>query len=80
MLKYSEETVLQAFEAVHGKMTGSCYAEIIHDEDDISEIVGVACMKDGNECWRATLAELSFDLLMLWSAQNDKPEQTQTGC
>ena len=61
MIKASEDTVMAMFEKVHGSPGGNCYAEVVHSEE--CDVVGVALMKDGEECWRATLSELAFDLL-----------------
>lgn len=61
MMKSSEEAVLKAFERVHGQMTGSCYAELMYDHN--YDIIGVACMKNGEVAWMTSLAELNFDLM-----------------
>jgi len=62
MLKADNDTILLVFRAVHGDMTGNCHAEVVHDPET-GDVEGVACMKHGYESWRATLAELVFDLL-----------------
>jgi hypothetical protein len=54
MINASEDQVMAAFEKIHGKIGGNCHAEIVYSED--LDIVGVACMKNGTEAWRATLA------------------------
>jgi len=63
MINASDEEVLALFERVHGEMTLSCSAEIVHDEE--WNVIGVACMKDGREAWRATLPELLLDLYVM---------------
>lgn len=60
MVEATEETALKMFEAIYGKMTGSCSAEVIYD--DYGEMLGVACIKDGQKAWVASLAELAFDI------------------
>lgn len=69
MLKATEEDVLQIFKAVHGDL-GRCEAVIIHD--DKYNVIAVACFKDGLECWRATMAELAFDYMLLRANVNSK--------
>lgn len=63
MLVASENQVLSAFEKIHGEMSGGCHAAVVYD--DRHEIVGVACMKDGIEAWRSSIAEITFDLLII---------------
>lgn len=59
MLNCTEDDLLRLFEHIHGPMTGATYAEVVLDEEGDPE--GVACMKHGHECWRATLSELAVD-------------------
>lgn len=72
MLKTDDDTVLLVFERIHGEMSGACYAETITNED--GDTVAVACMKNGHECWRATLAELAFDFMALRHFGDDHAE------
>ena len=62
MIISSEDQVLAAFEKVHGKIAGKCHAEVVYDDN--WDIVAVACMKNGAEAWRATIAEITFDLIV----------------
>jgi hypothetical protein len=57
-----EEKMMIMFTAVHGDMTGSCYAEVeLHE--DTSMPIAIHCMKDGNICWTATKLDILFDYM-----------------
>lgn len=56
-----EEKLMALFTKIHGEITGSCYTEIIYDEDH--KVFAVDVMKDGNLCWRATKVDLLFDII-----------------
>lgn len=71
MLVASEAEILEVFRAVHGNLGKNCRAEVMHDEDNLDAIIGVACMKDGRECWHATLTELMLDLLIRRGLHNE---------
>lgn len=75
MLNASEDQVMAAFEKVHGKIAGNCHAEVVYSDDGNLDIVGVACMKNGAECWRATLEEITFDLVIGSSFSLDTAKQ-----
>lgn len=56
-----EYKLLMVFEEVHGKMTGSCHAMVLYDDqDDCSRPTGVGCIKDGQCAWSNTIEELTF--------------------
>lgn len=63
MINADESQVLAMFTKVHGALSPSCNAEVIYDDE--FDIVGVACLKNGYEAWRATLAEITFDLAVM---------------
>lgn len=63
MLNANEDNLILLFTRIHGEMTGSCYAEVVRDEE--GEAAGVACMKGGQEAWRASLSELAADYAIL---------------
>ena len=55
-----KDKLMWLFEQVHGKITGSCYTEIITED---YKPVAVDVMKDGNLCWSASKLDLVFDYL-----------------
>lgn len=57
-----ENKLMWLFEQVHGKITGSCYTELVYDEDN-DKLIAVDVMKDGNLCWSASKLDLVFDYL-----------------
>ena len=59
-----EEKLLHMFKLVHGEMTGSCSAEVMHDEET-GYFNGVACVKDGQVCWYSTREDLVFEYLTM---------------
>lgn len=67
MMRATEGAVLRAFTAIHGELSGNCSAEIIYGDE--GDVAGVACVKDGNEAWRASLAEMAFDLAVTNSGE-----------
>ena len=56
-----KEKLLKLFELKHGKMTGSCSAQVCYnpDDNDDNNLV-VVCMKDGKICWYETREDLLF--------------------
>lgn len=69
MLKADEQQVLDVFTLIHGHMSTSCYTKFVYDDDDLN-LIAIACMKDGNECWRSTLKELALDLAIINAKHN----------
>ena len=55
-----EDKMLHMFELIEGKMTGSCSAEIVRDEEDFDRLVAVACIKDGEVKWQTSREDLVF--------------------
>lgn len=56
-----EEKLLALFTLVHGEMTGSCSARVLHD--DCGNPSEVACVKDGDVYWTSTREDLVFAYL-----------------
>lgn len=56
-----EEKLMWMFNQVHGEITGSCYTEVVYDEDE--NPVAVNVMKNGNLCWSADKTDLMFNYL-----------------
>ena len=56
-----EEKLLLLFGKVHGPITGSCYAEIVYNEDHNPS--GVNVMKEGNLCWNTSIVDLLFEYI-----------------
>lgn len=67
MLNATETDVLRVFAAVHGQLHSGT-AVIVYN--DSGEIEAVACVKDGQERWRATLGELAFDYVLLLASNS----------
>lgn len=59
MMRGTEDELLALFHAIHGPIQSPAYSEVLYDEYDTP--IGVACMKGGQECWRASLGELAAD-------------------
>ena len=55
-----EDKLLKLFELKHGKMTGSCSAQVCNPDNLDDESTIVACMKDGEICWYDTREDLLF--------------------
>ena len=55
-----EEKMMHMFELLEGKMTGSCSAEIVRDEEGFDRPVAVACVKEGEVCWQTSREDLVF--------------------
>lgn len=62
-LPSTEECMRDMFTKVHGELTGSCELAIT-DEYSISGVAAIV-YKNGNECWRKTQAELTFEYVCL---------------
>ena len=66
-----KDKLLKLFELKHGKITGSCSAQVCYNPDnpdDDNDLV-VACMKDGEICWYDTREDLLF-YLFYYCTQN----------
>lgn len=67
MMKATDEQLIRAFYAIHGKPARWISTKVVRwsdytEEGDEIDRVGVAIFKDGRECWRATENELALDL------------------
>jgi len=47
-----DEKLIWMFEQVHGTINGSCYTEIVYDEDE--KPIAINVMKNGNLCWSSS--------------------------
>lgn len=63
MLNATESQILEMFEKVHDGVGGRCHAVVVYDDD--YNVEAVAVIKDGQEAWRSTLTEITFDLLVM---------------
>jgi len=53
-----EEKLIWMFTQIHGEPSLSCYIDVNVEEGTVS------LMKDGNECWTVTKADLVFDYII----------------
>jgi len=57
-----EDKFIKMYEDVHGKITSkSC--KLVARQNDMGEVDGVVCMKDGVEAWSVSKVDLLFDYI-----------------
>lgn len=57
----TEDKLITMYEAVHGKVTGSCTLELTYNNE--GEPDGVAVYKNGCVCWELSKLDLLFDYM-----------------
>lgn len=63
MITSEIDQVLELFHEIHNPMSRTCRSEPIFDED--GDLIAVACVKNGEEVWRQSLAEILIDTIIL---------------
>lgn len=58
-----DQKLLWMFTEVHGEIKGSCYTEIVYDNDYGDTPIGINVMKDGNLCWYRSKLDIIFEYL-----------------